>query len=110
MATAFRGYFQIPNSRNGSGARSSIAMAKTWSVLFQTTKAQNSQPVTIRDVAELAGVSTATVSNVINSTGKVSEPTREKVRAAIQRMKWTPNVDARNLAKATPAKKQLGGT
>ena len=76
----------------------------TWSALSQTTKAHKSQRVTIRDLADLAGVSTATVSNVMNSTGKVSEPTKAKVRAAIQRMKWTPNVDARNLAEATPAK------
>lgn len=67
----------------------------------QTTNHQNSRRVTIRSVAELAGVSTATVSNVINNTGKMSEATRQRVEAVIQRTKWTPNVDARNLARST---------
>ena len=34
---------------------------------------------TIRDVAKLAGVSTATVSHTINQTRYVSEETRERV-------------------------------
>jgi DNA-binding LacI/PurR family transcriptional regulator len=76
-------------------------MAETWGILSQSAKTQNMRPTTIQDVAELAGVSTATVSNVINNTGKVSEPTRQRVRAAIQSAKWTPNVDARNLARGT---------
>ena len=54
---------------------------------------------TIRDVAQMAGVSTATVSNVVNNTGKVSRATRERVRAAIESMNWKPDKNARNLAK-----------
>lgn len=54
--------------------------------------------VTIKDVATAAGVSTATVSNVINDTGKVGRATKERVRAVIERTKWKPNMNARNLA------------
>jgi len=108
QSDTFPSYLQTGTSRAGSRNRSGVTMNKTWSVLSQTTEAQNLRRVTIRDVAELAGVSTATVSNVVNNTGKVSEPTRQRVRAAIQRAKWAPNVDARNLARSTAEKPRLG--
>jgi hypothetical protein len=62
---------------------------------------QKSLRVTIQTIAEIAGVSTATVSNVINSTGKVSLATKKRVRAAIQSANWIPNVYARKLARTT---------
>jgi LacI family transcriptional regulator/LacI family repressor for deo operon, udp, cdd, tsx, nupC, and nupG len=49
---------------------------------------------TIRDVAERAGVSNATVSNVINDKGKVSESTRKEVVAAIEELNYRPNASA----------------
>ena len=54
--------------------------------------------VTIRDVAKAAGVSTATVSNVLNKTGKVGQSTRRVVLGAIRRMGYIPDVHARHLA------------
>jgi plasmid maintenance system antidote protein VapI len=54
--------------------------------------------ITIRDVAQVAGVSTATVSNVVNNTGAVSRATKEKVGAAIRSTRWIPNKEARRLA------------
>jgi LacI family transcriptional regulator len=54
--------------------------------------------VTIRDVAKAAGVSTATVSNVLNKTGKVGRSTRRVVLGAVKRMGYIPNVHARHLA------------
>jgi len=54
--------------------------------------------VTIRDVAKAAGVSTATVSNVLNKTGKVGRNTRGIVLGAVKRMGYVPNVHARHLA------------
>jgi DNA-binding LacI/PurR family transcriptional regulator len=54
--------------------------------------------VTIRDVAKAAGVSTATVSNVLNKTGKVGRNTRRIVLGAVKRMGYIPNVHARHLA------------
>jgi LacI family transcriptional regulator len=53
---------------------------------------------TINDVAELAGVSIKTVSRVVNNEPNVRDSTREKVEAAIQRLKYQPNMSARNLA------------
>jgi DNA-binding LacI/PurR family transcriptional regulator len=52
----------------------------------------------IKDVAKLAGVSTATVSHVVNKTRFVSAETTERVVAAIERVGYTPNAHARNLA------------
>ncbi|GAA0565824.1 LacI family DNA-binding transcriptional regulator [Paractinoplanes ferrugineus] len=53
---------------------------------------------TLRDVAELAGVSPRTVSNVVNGYAKVTDTTRAKVEAAIAELGYRPNVLARNLA------------
>lgn|SRR5262245_39715736 len=54
--------------------------------------------VRIKDVAEQAGVSTATVSHVINNTRFVTQPTRERVLRAIENCNYYPNVHARSLA------------
>lgn len=55
----------------------------------------------IYEVAELAGVSLATVSRVINPGAKVSEKTREKVIAAMQELGYQPNSIAQSLATRT---------
>lgn len=52
---------------------------------------------TMRDVAELAGVSTATVSHVINGSKKLSPETTEKVLRAISQVNYTPNTVAKSL-------------
>src|SRR5207253_7612114 len=54
--------------------------------------------VTIRDVARAAGVSTATVSNVLNRTGKVGRGTSKVVLSTVKRMAYVPDVHARHLA------------
>ena len=53
--------------------------------------------VKIQDVAKVAGVSIATVSYVMNGTGRVSEATAEKVRAVIKQLDYQPNQGAINL-------------
>lgn len=55
------------------------------------------RPPALRDVAELAGVSIKTVSNVVNDYPHVRESTREKVRAAILEVGYRPQVAARQL-------------
>lgn len=54
------------------------------------------KPATIHDVAVYAGVSTATVSHVINGTRFVSEPTTAKVQEAIRALSFMPNASARS--------------
>ena len=55
--------------------------------------------VTIKDVAECAKVSMATVSRVINNAYNVNPEIKERVKAAIQELGYTPNNAARVLAK-----------
>lgn len=52
----------------------------------------------IKDVAREAGVSTATVSHVINNTRFVSEEVRARVEKAIELCRYYPNLHARSLA------------
>lgn len=60
--------------------------------------AKPSARVTIADVARQAGVSTATVSRVINRTGPVAPQTDTLVRAAIATLNYRPHTAAKILA------------
>ncbi|TDD23703.1 LacI family DNA-binding transcriptional regulator [Nonomuraea diastatica] len=51
----------------------------------------------LKDVAERAGVSIKTVSNVVNGHPHVSAATRARVEAAIAELSYRPNLSARNL-------------
>lgn len=53
----------------------------------------------LQDVAEHAGVSMKTVSNVVNGYQHVSARTRTRVLAAIEELGYQPNLSARNLAR-----------
>ena len=55
---------------------------------------ESARPCTVKDIARLAGVSTATVSRVVNGTGTVSLKTKTKVLAAILRAHYSPNAHA----------------
>ncbi len=52
---------------------------------------------TMRDVAILAGVSTATVSHVVNGSKKISPETTERVLRAISQVNYKPNTLAKSL-------------
>lgn len=58
---------------------------------------KEARPPRIQDVAQLAGVSVATVSRVLSNPDIVSETTRATVRDAIARTGYTINFTARNL-------------
>src|SRR5215218_5422509 len=53
--------------------------------------------VTMQDVAKAAGVSTMTVSNVLNNYPHIREETRDRVLRAIDELGYRVNVAARNL-------------
>lgn len=53
--------------------------------------------VTIKDVAKLANVSVATVSNVINNIDKASPETKQKVLKVMKDLDYSPNYTARSL-------------
>jgi LacI family transcriptional regulator len=54
---------------------------------------------TIKDVARQVGVSTATVSHVINNTRFVSEGLKQKILQTIRELNYQPNAIARSLVK-----------
>ncbi|MHB1652650.1 MAG: LacI family DNA-binding transcriptional regulator [Desulfitobacteriaceae bacterium] len=57
--------------------------------------------VTIRTVADLAQVSTATISRVLNEPERVNDQTRERVLEAIRRLDYHPNELAKGLSSRT---------
>lgn len=58
---------------------------------------------TIRDVAVLAGVSAATVSNFFHHPERMSGPTRERIRSAVETLNFAPNDAARSLRRGRNA-------
>jgi LacI family transcriptional regulator len=58
---------------------------------------RGSRPATIGDVAEFAGVSPSTVSNVVRGADVVAARTRRRVLNAIDQLGYRPNVLARHL-------------
>lgn len=60
-------------------------------------------PVTLREVAEAAGVSTATVSLVINKkkNARIADGTRQRVKDAIRQLGYRPNAMAKTLVSGT---------
>ncbi len=54
--------------------------------------------VGLRDVAKAAGVSTATVSRVLNDPERVSPSRRDRVLSVIQNLNWVPDGSARALS------------
>src|SRR5688572_21000846 len=58
--------------------------------------------ITIRDVAQAAGVGIGTVSRVINNNPNVSDRTRQAVTEAIDTLGFVPNAAARQLPRKKP--------
>lgn len=59
---------------------------------------KNNKAPTIKDVARESNTGIATVSRVINNSGRVSEKTRKKILKAIDELGYTPNLHARSLS------------
>lgn len=61
---------------------------------------QSSRPITMRDVAQLAGVSQTTVSRVLSQATSpiaISEETYKRVQDAVEQLGYYPNIAARSL-------------
>ena len=56
-------------------------------------------PVTLYDVARLAGVSTATVSRVVHGQDRVRDATRERVQQVIEQLGYVPDGAAQSLSR-----------
>lgn len=64
---------------------------------FRNDRLENKK-ITISDIAEELQVSKTTVSRAISGKGRISEGTRKRVLAYIQKMDYKPNVIAKGLA------------
>ncbi|MGN6198902.1 LacI family DNA-binding transcriptional regulator [Humibacter sp.] len=64
--------------------------------------------VTIREVAQLAGVGTKTVSRVANNEPNVAPETAKRVRAAMDELRWEPDAHASNLRRTTTRTRSVG--
>jgi LacI family transcriptional regulator len=58
--------------------------------------------MTVKEIAELAGVSIGTVDRVLHGRGRVSEETRSRIEAIVAESGYTPNPIARRLKRAAP--------
>ncbi len=67
---------------------------------MKKSKRRGRNAVTMHEVAKHAGVSPMTVSRVISGDANVKPETRKRVEAAIKHFGYSPNVAARNLARA----------
>lgn len=64
----------------------------------KTVMPASQRPVGVRDVARVAGVSTATVSRAMNNPDSVSEELRERVASVVRHLGWVPHGAAKALA------------
>lgn len=71
-------------------------------------KMKSNEPVKLIEVAQLAGVSIATVSRVINADPAVKEQTRRAVQSAIKQSGYQPNRVAQRLRSTAKSNKLIG--
>jgi len=76
---------------------SKSSQAKSSQAKSSPSKPSPSKNVRLQDVAELAGVSMKTVSNVVHDYPHVSPGVRTRVEAAIAELGYRPNLSARRL-------------
>ena len=63
-----------------------------------------SKVISLREIAQMAGVSVATVSRVIHKNGRFSKETEERVRKIIEEYHYSPDITAQSMrTKRVPA-------
>jgi hypothetical protein len=65
----------------------------------------NNTRQTIHDIANIAGVSSTTVSRVLNESKRASSKTRSRVQAVISDLKYRPNAHAIELVRSRSQRK-----
>src|SRR3954453_4180727 len=88
----------VPAMPSRTGSKSSLIVARTLPRMpLYTVRVGRS--ITIFDVAHEAGVSKSTVSNVVRGVDEVSDETRQRVLAVIEKLNYKPNGIARQFVK-----------
>lgn len=75
-------------------------MAQSWA--FHSDKRMHSRP-SIKDIARLAGVAPSTVSRALSGSDRVSDGTRQRIRAIADDLDYTPSAIARSLVTGASA-------
>lgn len=57
----------------------------------------NNKKISIKDIANIAGISVSTVSRILNQTGRYSRETEQKVLAIVEEYGYTANMSAKSL-------------
>jgi hypothetical protein len=68
----------------------------------------NNMRHTIHDIANIAGVSSTTVSRVLNESKMVSSKTRSRVQAVISNLRYQPNAHAIELVRSRSRRNRQG--
>src|SRR5262249_33808584 len=99
---ALRGKFRdaIPN-RGQFIWNAYIACAKRYSASDENPTFATVPMTTLTEVAKLAGVTAATVCNVLRDRGKVGDVTRKRVLEAVEALGSRPHLTARALAEGS---------
>lgn len=58
------------------------------------------EPLTIKDIARLAGCGVSTVSRALNGSNEISEQTKERINEVIRQYNYTPNGNARRMRRS----------
>jgi LacI family transcriptional regulator len=88
----------VPPARDPSDVQLSGSPVPESPMAFEAGRASGS-PVTLYDVARLAGVSTATVSRVLHGQDRVRDSTRARVREVIDQLGYVPDSAAQSLSR-----------
>lgn len=67
----------------------------------ETSTDRPGRPVTLADLAQVAGTSASTASRALSGRGYVSSPLRDRLLAAAERMGYVPSASARTLKQRT---------
>jgi Bacterial regulatory proteins, lacI family len=99
------------NARHGkrSADRAYFPGCFTLCMTDDIARAASTRPATIYDVARAAGVSIATVSNVLNRPDRVGAATRERVIRAADELRYVPKSEAAMRARARATPRVAGG-
>jgi len=75
-------------------------LSRSCKVPADSLTTQDTRPNTVKDVARLAGVSSAIVSRVVNGASNVSTRTRNSVLSVVSKLQFSPNAHAAELGRA----------
>jgi len=90
----------MPSSDEWQSDQEAGSVRSSYGETLKSTVGVTKTLCTVKDVARLAGVSTATVSRVVNRIGTVSDKRRMEVLIAVSKLQYFPNAHAVELGRS----------